>query len=69
MAANNIYPPYLLDSIKYWESVKDNKYRWDLGYEDLKASINMAEADSIISSAEAWNLREHYLGMKRQEIL
>lgn len=63
---NDIYPPYLIESINYWNSVKDDRYQWDLGYEDLKSSINMAEADGIISSSEAWELREHYLGMKRQ---
>ena len=61
-----IYPPYLIDSIEYWEQVKDDPLEWDLGYEDLKSSINMAEVDGIISSAEAWDLRKQYLNMERR---
>ena len=61
----NIYPPYLIESIEYWERVKDSRFEWDLGYEDLRSSINMAEADGIISNAEAWDLRKHYLKMEK----
>ncbi len=35
-----LYPPYLEESIEYWLSVKDKRYEWDLGYEDLRSSIN-----------------------------
>ena len=61
----NIYPPYLIESIEYWERVKDSRFEWDLGYEDLRSSINMAEADGIISNAEAWDLRKHYLKIEK----
>ena len=63
MIDQKLYPPYLIDSIEYWEKVKDDRMIWDTGYEDLRASINMAEADGIITSSEAWELRSHYLGM------
>ena len=60
-----LYPPYLEESIEYWLSVKDKRYEWDLGYEDLRSSINIAEVEGDISSEEAWMLRKHYLGMEK----
>lgn len=63
MELKDIYPPFLVDSIEYWNSVKDDKMQWDLGYEDLKASINMAEVGGAITHEEAWDLRRTLLGM------
>lgn len=63
MELKDIYPPFLVDSIEYWNSVKDDKMQWDLGYEDLRSSINIAEVEGMISSAEAWELRRTLLGM------
>ena len=40
---------------------------WDGDYCELQSSINVAEVENMISSEQAWFLREKYLGIKRQE--
>lgn len=40
-------------------------YDWDCDFCDLQSSINVAETEQIISPAQAWFLREKYLGMER----
>ena len=56
-------PIYVERSIEYYNTVKDNPLRWDLGYCDLQSSINCAEVDGHISSEEARLLRKKYLGL------
>lgn len=40
---------------------------WDLYWCELNADINSAEVDNIISSEQAWYLREKYLRMERNK--
>lgn len=65
-------PPYLKLSLenmkKSWE-IEDSGQRdlhWDLYWGELNADINSAEVDGVISSEQAWYLRETYLRMERE---
>lgn len=75
---NNAYlecglPPYLQKSLnnmkKSWEIIDSGSkdYHWDLYWCELNADINSAETDRVISSEQAWYLREKYLRMERGE--
>ena len=66
-------PDYLYASIdameKTW-AILDSGQRnttYDLDFCELQADINRAENDEMISSEQAWYLREKYLRMKREE--
>ena len=64
-------PPFLVDSIdavkKMWELLDQGirTYREDLYYDELNADINSAEVNGVISSEQAWYLREKYLRVTR----
>lgn len=64
-------PQYLQTSLdnmkKSWEIIDSGKddLHWDLYWCELNADINSAEVDNIISSEQAWYLREKYLRMER----
>lgn len=67
-------PPYLQISLenmkKSWE-IEDKggeDLHWDIYWCDLNADINSAEVDKIISSEQAWYLREKYLRIRKEEI-
>lgn len=66
-------PQYLYDSInqmkKTWEILDSGKRNntYDLDFCELQADINRAENDEVISSEQAWYLREKYLRMIREE--
>ena len=63
-------PDYLKESIENmkisWKKedsgIKD--LHWDLYWCELNADINSAEVDQVISSKQAWYLRNKYLRMK-----
>lgn len=64
-------PPYLQESLENmkqsWE-IEDSGKRdlhWDLYWGELNADINSAEIDQMISTEQAWYLREKYLRMKQ----
>lgn len=64
-------PPYLETSLKNmkksWE-IEDSGQRdlhWDLYWCELNADINSAETDGVISTEQAWYLRQKYLRMER----
>lgn len=40
---------------------------WDVAWCELNADINAAEVNQEISSEQAWNLREKYLRMRRDD--
>ena len=42
----------------------DDDLHWDVCWCDLNASINSAEVDHVISSKQAWYLRNKYLRIK-----
>lgn len=64
-------PPFLQDSIDAmkaaWEKVDNHEeyWHWDCDFCDLQSSINIAEVEGMISSEQAWYLREKYLRIER----
>ena len=68
-------PTFLQESIedmkKAWERLDNGeKYlRWDCDYCNLQSDINIAEVECLISSEQAWYLREKYLRIQRNDIL
>lgn len=66
-------PPYLQQSleqmIESWKIIDrgEKDLHWDLNWCELNADINSAEVDQIISSEQAWYLREKYLRMVRED--
>lgn len=64
-------PQYLqesLEAMKRCWAVLDSggeDLRWDCRYCELQADINSAEVDGLISSEQAWYLREEYLRIER----
>lgn len=58
------------DMIKAWNKIDaGEKYlHWDCDYCNLQTDINNAEVNQIISSEQAWYLREKYLRLKKEEI-
>ena len=66
-------PKYLSESLenmkKSWKIIDSgNKdIHWDIYWCDLNADINSAEVENLISSEQAWYLRQKYLRMERQD--
>lgn len=64
-------PDLLIESIERmkiaWKKY-DNGERsdWDCDYCELQSNINIAEVEQLISSEQAWYLREKYLRMSRE---
>ena len=64
-------PPFLALSIENMKEAMtrldrgEEYYDWDCDFCDLQSSINQAEVCQIISSEQAWYLREKYLGLER----
>ncbi len=64
-------PPYLqlsLENRKKSMEIEDSggyDLHWDIYWCDLNADINSAEVDLLISTEQAWYLREKYLKMER----
>lgn len=42
-------------------------FLWDGEWRELNSEINVCEVDGIISSDQAWYLREKYLGMRKED--
>lgn len=68
-------PDFLRESIAKmndaWKKLDNNEpyTLWDCDYCDLQSDINYCEVEELISSEQAWYLREKYLRQKREEIL
>lgn len=64
-------PPFLQESLNTmksaWEKLDrgENYLRWDCDYCSLQSDINVAEVEQMISSEQAWHLREKYLRIER----
>lgn len=64
-------PEFLQESIyamkEAWRKVDNGiEYlRWDCDYCNLQSDINSAEVNQLISTEQAWFLREKYLRMER----
>lgn len=63
-------PPFLQESIKNFligkeKYEKGGYHEFDMDYCDLQTDINVCEVEQMITSDEAWELRELYLGLQR----
>ena len=65
-------PAFLQESlqamVRAWEKVDagEEYLHWDCDYCSLQSDINSAEVNLLISSDQAWYLREKYLRMERE---
>lgn len=57
-------PDWLAESIQAYVNGMDSSLA-DCLYCELQADINVAEVEQIITPAQAWHLREKYLGIER----
>ena len=66
-------PPFLKESIQKMKAAWDKfdrgeKYSlWDCDFCTLQSDINNAEVNGVISSEQAWYLRNKYLRMERSD--
>lgn len=66
-------PAFLQESIiqmtDAWNRLNagEDYLRWDCDFCNLQSDINSAEVNGMISSEQAWYLREKYLGIKRHD--
>lgn len=66
-------PDWLEKSIEQmktaWEKEESGEeyYQWDCDWCTLQSDINVAEVEHIISSEQAWYLREKYLRIKKDD--
>lgn len=64
-------PEFLQDSIRAmvdaWDKLDSGQeyFRWDCDYCNLQTDINNAEVNLLISTEQAWFLREKYLRIRR----
>lgn len=64
-------PPFLQESIQAmveaWKKLDSGEQylRWDCDYCSLQSDINSAEVNQLISTEQAWYLREKYLRLER----
>lgn len=64
-------PKFLRDSIEAFLIGKEKYesgigyYEFDMDYCDLQTDINVCEVEQMITSDEAWELRQRYLGLQR----
>ncbi len=59
-------PEWLSESIQNYENDKDSSIL-DCLYCELQSDINVAEVEQIITSEQAWFLREKYLGLRKED--
>lgn len=65
-------PDFLRESIAQMQAAWDRldrgeeDLRWDCDYCNLQTDINNAEVNQVISSEQAWYLREKYLRIERE---
>lgn len=68
-------PSFLQESLEQmkaaWEKYDAGEVylRWDCDYCSLQSDINSAEVNGIITSEQAWYLREEYLRIERPTTL
>ena len=56
-------PKWLEESIFTYQAGKESSI-WDCLYCELQSDINVAEQEQLITSEQAWYLREKYLGIR-----
>lgn len=54
---------FLLGKEKYEKGIGYTEF--DMDYCDLQTDINVCEVEQMITSEEAWKLREQYLGIQK----
>ena len=59
-------PEWLSENIQNYENGKDSSIL-DCLYCELQSDINVAEVEQIITSEQAWFLREKYLGLRKED--
>lgn len=59
-------PDWLEESVKAYINNK-NEMIEDCLYCELQADINVAEVEELITSEQAWYLREKYLGIGKEQ--
>lgn len=59
-------PEWLSESIQNYENDKDSSIL-DCLYCELQSDINVAEVEQIITSEQAWFLREKYLRLRKED--
>lgn len=59
-------PEWLTKSIQDYIENK-NSSLWDCYYCELQSDINVAEVEQLITSEQAWYLREKYLEIRRSD--
>ena len=59
-------PEWLEESIKTY-TTNTNEMIDDCLYCELQSDINVAEVENLISSDQAWYLREKYLGLRKED--
>lgn len=68
-----LLPEYMLETIRKFEKSLALKksgtpdYRLDCYYDELNSDINVLEVDGVLTSDQAWYLREKYLDRTREE--
>lgn len=64
-------PQFLRESIEAFQLGKEKHEsgtgysEFDMDYCDLQTDINVCEVEQMITSGEAWQLREKYLGLQK----
>ena len=64
-------PAFLQESLnamkEAWKKLDNSEtyLRWDCDYCNLQSDINIAEVDQLISTEQAWYLRETYLRIEK----
>ena len=64
-------PPFLQESLEQMKEAwrkrdaGENYLRWDCDYCSFQSDINVAEVNGLITSEQAWYLREEYLRIER----
>ena len=58
-------PDWLQQSIDAYNDNKESSL-WDCYFCELQSDINVCEVENIITSEQAWYLREKYLGITRE---
>lgn len=67
-------PSYLQESLiqmkEAWQRIDNGEdyLHWDCDFCNLQSDINSAEVEGLISSEQAWYLREKYLRMARSDL-
>ncbi len=66
-------PPFLEESLSKWKEVLPTldtdkcPTDWDCSFCELQSCINVAEVEQVITTEQAWYLRQKYLGISKED--